>query len=189
MYPIEPIRTARTLIRLLRPDDVPLLRRYRLDNREHLEPWEPRRDASYYEDEACLRMIVGAMEMALADRAYAFAVLDPDATRMLAGFTLANVVRGAFMACHLGYGIDRAHQGRGLMREALEAGLGFAFGELGLHRVMANYMPRNRRSAALLERLGFEREGYARDYLRIAGRWEDHVLTARTAPVGETAGG
>lgn len=65
------------------------------------------------------------------------------------------------------------------MREALEAGLAWAFGELGLHRVMANYLPRNERSARLLERLGFEREGYVRRYLQIAGQWEDHVLTAK----------
>ncbi|MFB0585429.1 hypothetical protein [Aeromonas salmonicida] len=38
------------------------------------------------------------------------------------------------------------------------------------------------RSAALLERLGFEREGYARDYLMINGRWEDHILTALLNP-------
>jgi ribosomal-protein-alanine N-acetyltransferase len=65
------------------------------------------------------------------------------------------------------------------MDEALAAGLDWAFGELGLHRVMANYLPRNERSGRLLARLGFEREGYAREYLKIAGRWEDHVLTAK----------
>ena len=43
---------------------------------------------------------------------------------------------------------------------------------------MANHLPRNERSARLLARLGFEREGYARRYLQIAGVWEDHVLTA-----------
>ena len=45
---------------------------------------------------------------------------------------------------------------------------------------MANYMPHNHRSGKLLERLGFEREGYAKDYLLIDGQWRDHVLTALT---------
>lgn len=45
-------------------------------------------------------------------------------------------------------------------------------------------MPANRRSGALLARLGFEQEGYARDYLMINGRWEDHVLTALLNPAG-----
>jgi ribosomal-protein-alanine N-acetyltransferase len=65
------------------------------------------------------------------------------------------------------------------MREILEAAIEFVFSEVGLHRVMAGYIPSNYRSAALLARLGFEREGYARAYMQIAGRWQDHVLTSK----------
>lgn len=64
------------------------------------------------------------------------------------------------------------------MTEALELLIPYAFGPLNLHRIMANYMPRNRRSARLLKRLGFRIEGRAPDYLQIAGRWEDHILTS-----------
>ena len=49
-----------------------------------------------------------------------------------------------------------------------------------IHRIMANYMPHNQRSGGLLARLGFEKEGYAKDYLLIDGQWRDHVLTALT---------
>ena len=49
-----------------------------------------------------------------------------------------------------------------------------------MHRIMANYMPHNMRSGNLLAKLGFEREGYARQYLQINGEWRDHVLTALT---------
>ena len=58
----------------------------------------------------------------------------------------------------------------------------YSFHDLNLHRVMANYVPENERSGKLLERLGFVREGVAREYLRIAGQWRDHVLTARINP-------
>ena len=68
------------------------------------------------------------------------------------------------------------------MHEVVTAGIDYLFGERGLHRIMAGYMPANLRSGALLERLGFEREGYAKDYLMINGRWEDHVLTALLNP-------
>ena len=64
------------------------------------------------------------------------------------------------------------------MGEALGALIEYAFTELELHRLMANYRPENERSAAVLARLGFEREGFARDYLYIDGAWRDHVLTA-----------
>jgi ribosomal-protein-alanine N-acetyltransferase len=171
--------TARTLIRPFEADDAPLLLEYRCANRSHLAPWEPSREEAYFTLQSCLARIEEAHGLMHTDRGYPLAVLAPDQSRLLGCVTFANVVRGAFQACHLGYGVDAREQGRGLMAEALEAGLAWAFGELGLHRVMANYMPRNTRSARLLERLGFHREGYAPKYLQIAGVWEDHVLTAK----------
>jgi ribosomal-protein-alanine N-acetyltransferase len=73
------------------------------------------------------------------------------------------------------------HAGRGYMRRAVDLTLDFAFGELRLHRVEAACIPGNERSLGLLEKAGFVREGYARRYLLIDGRWQDHVLLSRTA--------
>ena len=66
------------------------------------------------------------------------------------------------------------------MREALEAVVAHAFSKHGmhLHRIEANHQPHNARSAAVLARLGFERQGFAKDYLFINGEWRDHVMTA-----------
>lgn len=182
MYPRPELRTARTYIGLPEPADAEALLRYRLDNRAHLAPWEPVRDAVFYTLEACRRSIADGTEAARVDRAYPLLVFDPERLQVLASFTFFNVARGIFQACHLGYGVAQSQQGQGLMFEALQAGLDHAFGPLELHRVMANYMPHNQRSERLLQRLGFEREGYARDYLRINGAWQDHVLTARINP-------
>ena len=173
------VQTARGVIRLPEPADASKLLQYRLENREHLAPWEPSRDADYYTLEQCRWAAVNAGEVAERDRGYPLLLLDPDELEIRGSMTLSNVVRGPFQACLLGYGIAARWQGLGLMHEALEATLVWAFGELDLHRVMANYLPRNERSARLLARLGFEREGYARAYLQIAGQWEDHVLTAK----------
>jgi ribosomal-protein-alanine N-acetyltransferase len=68
------------------------------------------------------------------------------------------------------------------MTEALKPALRFMFMDMNLHRIGANYMPRNQRSGNLLRRLGFVVEGYARDYLLINGTWEDHILTSLTNP-------
>jgi ribosomal-protein-alanine N-acetyltransferase len=54
------------------------------------------------------------------------------------------------------------------------------FEQQKLHRIMANYMPSNKRSARLLQKLGFVIEGHAKKYLLINGQWEDHVLTSLT---------
>lgn len=176
--------TSRTLVRHAGEADAAALWRFRLENREHLAPWEPLREERYYTLGHTLQTIADWRESIRLDRGYPFLVLDPDEREVIGTFNLANVVRGVFQACHLGYAIALRWQGRGLMHEALESGLDWAFGPLGLHRVMANYMPRNERSGRLLERLGFEREGYAKRYLCIAGAWEDHVLTARIHPRG-----
>ena len=68
------------------------------------------------------------------------------------------------------------------MMEILKATTGYMFEVIGLHRIMANYMPENKRSAAVLHRLGFEREGLAKSYLKINGQWRDHVLTSKLNP-------
>ena len=102
--------------------------------------------------------------------------------RTIGQANLSNVQRGPFQAATLGYHIDGALEGRGLMREALELTVIYAFGPLGLNRVMANYIPGNERSAKLLAKLGFVEEGYARNYLFIDGAWRDHVLTACLNP-------
>lgn len=178
------IRTPRTIIRLLDIEEAELLQRYRVENREHLGPWEPLRTTSHYAIDGARQAVEASLEAARADRGYPFAVLTPDGGEMIGSLTFANVVRGVFQACHVGYGIAQRHQGKGLMFEALDSAVRYAFGPLDFHRVMANYMPRNERSGRLLERLGFEKEGYARRYLKIDGLWEDHVLTARIRSEG-----
>ena len=95
---------------------------------------------------------------------------------------LSEIVRGAFQACYLGYRIGAGYEGQGYVAESIARVVEYAFNALKLHRIMANYMPSNNRSAAVLRRCGFTVEGLARDYLRINGEWRDHVLTSRINP-------
>lgn len=73
----------------------------------------------------------------------------------------------------LGYQLSRPHWGRGLMREALDALLDWAFVEAELIRVEADVDPRNLASCGLLERLGFVREGLLRRRWIVAGEVSD----------------
>ncbi|WP_306170166.1 GNAT family N-acetyltransferase [Shewanella sp. UCD-KL12] len=104
---------------------------------------------------------------------------DPDFAEIIGVCNFTNIVRGPFQACHLGYSVAEKYQGQGLMHEILHAGIDYMFDELKLHRIMANYMPAKTRSGKLLQTLGFEKEGVAKSYLKIAGKWQDHVLTAK----------
>jgi ribosomal-protein-alanine N-acetyltransferase len=68
------------------------------------------------------------------------------------------------------------------MSRALKLAVRYMFSIQNIHRIMASYMPRNQRSEAVLNRLGFKREGFAKDYLLIDGKWEDHNLTSLINP-------
>ncbi len=93
---------------------------------------------------------------------------------------ISNIVRGAFQSCTIGYWIGLEYSRQGYMTDALALTLHTCFCTLGLHRVEANIMPSNRASTALVARLGFRKEGLARRYLRINGRWRDHVRWGMT---------
>jgi len=100
----------------------------------------------------------------------------------LAGaFNFSAIVRGPFESAYLGYYAFAPLAGHGYMTEGFALALDFAFRRLELHRVEANVQPDNARSLALLERVGFVREGYSRRYIRLAGRWRDHVRFAMLA--------
>ncbi|WP_338845939.1 GNAT family N-acetyltransferase [Massilia sp. W12] len=176
------LRSARLSLSVLEIEQAPLLLDFVLRNRAHLHAWEGARDEAYFTLAECEKRIAAQQAAMAAGSGYAFALFDHAQHIMLGTAGLSNVVRGLFQACHLGYSLDHAHQGQGLMHEALQEVIRFAFDDLGLHRVMANYMPHNLRSEKVLQRLGFEKEGYARAYLKIGGQWQDHVLTARINP-------
>lgn len=108
-----------------------------------------------------------------------FLIRPKASSDLIIGFcNFTQIFHGPFQACYLGYKIDLEYQGKGFMFEALKTAIQYVFEELKLHRIMANYMPSSIRSAKLLHRLGFEIEGYAKNYLLINNRWEDHILTA-----------
>ena len=97
----------------------------------------------------------------------------------LAGvYTLSQIVYGSFRNAYLGYYAFVPHAGTGAMRAAMPSVLRFAFDELGLHRLQANVQPGNDRSIGLLRATGWREEGYARRYLKMGGRWRDHLMFA-----------
>jgi [ribosomal protein S5]-alanine N-acetyltransferase len=188
--PREPqIELDRFVVRLGRVDDAQAAVDYYERNRAHLASTSPLRAEVFYTEEYWRAALASARAGFDADRQMHCFILDE--ARVVGIVNLSNFVRGAFHACYLGYSIDAELEGRGLMTPAVGRVVDFAFSSLGMHRVMANYLPDNARSAKLLERLGFEREGVAKKYLLINGEWRDHVLTARTndawtlpAPIG-----
>ncbi|TMF45859.1 MAG: GNAT family N-acetyltransferase [Chloroflexi bacterium] len=177
------IETERLVIRLAETADVPEIIRYYGENRDHLQPFSPVFASNFLDEAVWFEQLRNrAQEMSAGDgfRAFLFPRAAPD--RIIGNLNLTQVHRGAFQSCVLGYNLAADEQGKGYMTEAVHGAVAFAFDVWKLHRVAANYMPRNTRSAAVLERCGFKIEGDAPAYLFINGRWEDHVLTAITNP-------
>ncbi|WLD57702.1 GNAT family N-acetyltransferase [Salinispirillum sp. LH 10-3-1] len=177
----EQLNTPRLRLQRACEEHAEALQAYVLANRGYLQPWEPAREAEYYSLSHCRQRLRHMQSEAEHGRALSWMVHPAGESRIVATVQLTGITRGFFQATYLGYGLDQTMQGQGYMHEALQAVLTHAFTELKLHRVIANYMPRNHRSAAVLERLGFLREGLAQRYLKINGQWEDHVLTSLIA--------
>jgi ribosomal-protein-alanine N-acetyltransferase len=100
---------------------------------------------------------------------------DAETGRVIGTIAFNNIVWGAFLSCHLGYKLDKDEINKGYITEALKKGIDIMFEEYGLHRIEANIMPKNIRSLRVVEKLGFYHEGLAKKYLRINGKWEDHI--------------
>ncbi len=177
------LMTERLVLRPPRTGDIGELRRLLRHNEKHLAPWNPAPRPG--ENPASITEVSNTILRHRREwktgRSFTFmAALRAEPSRLVAKIALNGVMRGAMHGAYLGYWMDVDHQGRGLCTEAIKAVLDFAFGPAELHRLQAAIMPRNARSLRVIEKLGFRREGYAERYLQIAGKWEDHVLFART---------
>ena len=173
------IRGEGVYLRYPRIADFPVWAKLRSESRQFLTPWEP----VWADDEltrgAFRRRIKRYSEDQRNDLAYAFFIFRKRDDVLLGGLTLANIRRGCAQAASLGYWIGAPYARQGHMTAAVNAIVPFAFATLKLHRVEAACIPANVASIRLLEKTGFKREGFARQYLCINGVWQDHLLFAR----------
>lgn len=167
--------TDRLIIRLLSSDDEGAFGLFENKNQPFWQPFLPLTQHQFKFEELLRNQTDG--------HSLRFVLRRKDYPAEIIGTTnYSQIFRGPFQACFLGYKIAEEHEGKGLMREALNCTLPYILKEHHIHRIMANYMPSNTRSEKLLQGLGFQKEGYAKDYLLINGKWEDHILTALTNP-------
>lgn len=168
--------TKRLLLKVLDKTYADLVLDYYLRNRAFLEEWEPLKGEEFYTKEHHEKQLENELvniENGNTFRIWIFKKNDDKRTIGSIGFN--NIVRGAFLSCHLGYKLDKDELINGYATEAIEKGIDIMFTEFGLHRVEANIMPKNKQSLRVVEKLGFYNEGLAYKYLKINGKWEDHI--------------
>lgn len=147
-------------------------------SRAFLTPWEPSWAPDALSRPAYRRRLRHQKAAWREDDCYSFLIFERETDRMVGGISLSNVRRGVSQAGSLGYWMSQDYAGQGYMTEAVASIVRFAFADLRLHRVEAACLPHNEASRAVLEKCGFAEEGRATGYLRINGKWQDHVLFA-----------
>jgi [ribosomal protein S5]-alanine N-acetyltransferase len=129
--------------------------------------WKERTDA--------LRLIEEVRACFVRDELLQWGITRLADDRLIGTCTLAHLDR-THRRAELGFALGSSHWGHGLAREAITRLLTFAFEELELHRIEADVDPRNTKSIALLERLGFRREGHLRERWHVNGEICDALL-------------
>jgi ribosomal-protein-alanine N-acetyltransferase len=179
--PLE-LRGRRLMLRTLVERDYDEWYAVRSACRDWLLPWEPRPKfaPAPAEDRGSFsaRCAIRERERQLGT-GYGFGIFVDG--RFSGEVTLSSIQRGPFQSAFIGYWVDRALAGQGLVPEAVVVALQFAFEEIGLHRVEISIIPRNRSSCRVVEKLGLRFEGVSERFLEIDGNWEDHARYAVTS--------
>lgn len=149
----------------------------RANSRDFLVRWEPNWPPDALSRASFRARVARYAEDWRTDQAYNFFLFTRDET-LVGGIGLSNVRRGVSESASLGYWVGEPFARQGYMTETLPLVIDFAFERLGLHRIEAACLPSNIPSRSLLLRAGFREEGRAREYLCIAGKWQDHLLFA-----------
>ena len=170
------LRGDRVVLRTPVLGDYAQWSRLREESRAFLAPWEPVWLADDLTRLAFRRRLRRYQREIRNGTGYPFFVFSSDGETLVGGLTMGQLQRGVAQTVTLGYWMGRPYAGKGLMSSAVRTVLGFAFDTLHLNRVEAACLPHNAASIRLLEKVGFHREGYARKYLCIDGRWQDHLL-------------
>lgn len=160
---------------MLQLSDAEELTELFIRNREFLQPWDPVRDEKFFTVAQQTGLIRAALEAYEDGTMVPLVILNP-AGSMAGRLNLNGIIYGVFQSAALGYWVSEDENGAGLATAAVAEAVGYATQQLGLHRLQAETLVHNIPSQRVLEKNGFIRYGFAPKYLKIAGRWQDHIL-------------
>ena len=143
-------------------------------NRDFLAPWRPFSEDDFFTIEHQEKMLQDELISIHQGHMIKYWLLHKDERKLIGQVCFSQIIRGPFQSCYLGYSLDKEYLCQGFMTEGLKEAVRIAFDEEILHRIEANIMPRNKASIRVVEKLGFQDEGTAVEYLKINGVWENH---------------
>ena len=173
-------------LRPISPKDRENWRRTRRANAAWLVRWDATAPSrSHAQPRSFTSMVRQMRAEARAGRQLPFAV-EYDG-RFVGQVTVSNIVRGSAQFASIGYWIDQAFAGRGIIPRAVAMAIDHAFGPVGLHRIEVAIRPENVSSLRVVEKLGIKEIGFAPRFLHIDGDWRDHrifAITREEVPMG-----
>ncbi len=168
--------TQRLILKVLDGSYADAVLEYNIRNKDFLQEWEPSKSLGYYTKEYQEVELEFELKSFYKGSSLKLWIFKKEETSKIIGCIIFNnIIRGAFLSCHLGYKLDKDEINNGYVTESVEKGIDIIFNKYCLHRIEANIMPRNTRSLRVVKKLGFYNEGIAKNYLKINGKWEDHI--------------
>ena len=169
--------TDRLELRVMLPEDLELIHDYYINNIEsfkHIIPYCHYR----FDRDFVFQLLNLELKDFLESKAVRFYMFLADQVweEILGDFSIFDIRRGLFQSASLGFKLRREHRGRGFMTEALRFAIDYAFGTMGLHRLEIQTAADNAEAIHLAEKLGFERIGKVRGFIKINSDWEDYYL-------------
>ncbi|MBB4064456.1 GNAT family N-acetyltransferase [Gellertiella hungarica] len=176
----SPVELAgdRLYLRMPKISDYRAWQKVRGESRAFLQPWEPKWRPDELSGSAYRARINRYEQEYEAGQSIALFIFERESDELLGGITIGLIRRGVAQSCMIGYWMGERHAGRGHMSRTLDLVIPHIFGPLELHRIEAACIADNTRSIRLLEKAGFQQEGFLRGYLKINGEWRDHVMYA-----------
>jgi ribosomal-protein-alanine N-acetyltransferase len=160
------------VIREATVDDAEAYVAYKLRNEAFLAPFEPLPGPDSFS------LATARTRLQRTELACPYIALAGD--EVIGQAMLANMARAAFQNATLGYSVDEQWNGRGIATRLVRHAVAEAFSEHGLHRVEAATLLDNAASQRVLEKCRFRRIGISPRHVKIAGRWQDHIVFALT---------
>jgi ribosomal-protein-alanine N-acetyltransferase len=177
----DALTAARWVVRPLERKDVPALAELTRANREFLAPTSPLRPEEHFTDEGQERAALERLQAAENGTALPLVIVDRVGD-LVGTLNINSIIRGAFQSASIGYWVSKDRNGQGVASAAVAAAKRIAADRLGLHRLQAETLVDNEVSQRVLLKNGFIQYGHAAEYLKIAGRWQDHLLFQVTFP-------
>ncbi|MGE7602329.1 GNAT family N-acetyltransferase [Peribacillus sp. NPDC097675] len=168
-------------IRPLILSDAENLLQLLVENKQFFEPFSIDQPATYYTLEK-QKEIITSGQKSKGNSSYEFGIFLNTNHELIGTISLFHVIRGPLQSATMGYYLDQKNNGKGYTTEAAKLLVEYAFETIGLHRIEAGVMPHNIGSIRVLEKAGFQKEGIAKQSVKIHGRWEDHQVLAIINP-------